>query len=239
MYYNKRFGLKFLNRALSGIDGATVLPWREYVCRKRGKNYSFDSYLKTHFPNAQRLLLRTDLHGSIPFEEWNYLPRPNLGARAPPPAKVRSVMRKTAINYMETFHKRTLWFLLHPVSRRKNYALYGSLYKFKRTNAKPFVRIGTSINSPNWRNRVLDQDFELFAHKNKIIRTLVNCGLSRKEAVAFHQTMVESYKKIRENEAKHGFLKTNDVWEASFAVPKKDKTIEFYDFLYRKGRRGY
>ncbi|MBI5635358.1 hypothetical protein HY993_00150 [Candidatus Micrarchaeota archaeon] len=61
-FFNKLEGLKFLKKT-----GVEVLPWRAYRHLSEAK--------PEHFPNAQRILVRTDLTGNNPHWMFRQLPR--------------------------------------------------------------------------------------------------------------------------------------------------------------------
>lgn len=218
MYYNKLFGLHTLEHALTGIDGAGVLPYQVYSNPKE--------ILAKHYRGFPRILIRTDTVVDAPEEYWMLLPRIDVDTSSGI-GYVRNTMQHLR-NYWQSIatppaRLRTITFIAHPVLPRKEYLANGRITALGQTLQTHLSR----TNSETWRESAI----------TTLAEVARNAGMSTEQQAATEQLISRARAALlRHVQASPEFNKT-DLWEASFTIRLENgrPRIEFYDFLRKPG----
>ncbi len=257
-YFNKVDGLKFLDHELEGIPGTRVLPYRVF---REPKDFT-----RGKLPPSPRLLLRSNLEGHTSPAEWNYLPRQD----AYPRGKTTKTEIRTGLEEMrgswksdvswlrrereraefamnversdpET-HLNSLHFIVRPVLRRDEYALYGSAI-ITAHDAQPTMEIRLrppNANEITWRQRIhkaglrhlLHDSLSIPPSQRSEVEPLIHESFpGQRDAIL--DALQTAIQRVHHRARLTGAVKPGETLELSFAIAKGDPTVEFYDLLRR------
>ncbi len=231
MFYNKLHGLKFLQRTLKGKRGVSVLPWRVYN--------SPDEFREEHFPNAQRLLIRTNLRGSLTHTIWTNLPREDVFEN-PKQAMHRMLeewKKKVATEYelrddLETSTAKpdSLHFIVHSVKPRIKYRANIRITHFSPGGPNPQIKIGRLVGNDVWR---LGTSWRSLTPECIFDELVDRVWLTRKQASIVTRKIQEVCKVLQEQLKREGLGHLK--FEASASISRDKPThLEFYDFLLKQ-----
>ena len=220
MLYNKLYGLEFMKGALKGVKGATVLPWRVY--------HSPDEFKPEHFPNAPRLLIRTNFPGNSTEVTHIVLPRSEICRRSNGKMLPRVKMREM-IRYYPTAPPQ---FIVHGVEPRSAYPL-----SIELRNSKGKIAIivqATDSQSTIW--KVSGRAVVVADNFKEAYADLVEHGkMSEKDATKLVGNLKCAYKAMLKKLRKDGHELKRVEFETSAALRiDKPTEPEFYDFLIKK-----
>lgn len=239
MYYNKLYGLEHLRKALHGTAGVSVLPWRVYRTP--------EEFQPEHFPKARRLLLRTNLDGSMNRMVWSNLPRGEAN-----PEKARKAMAALSRLWMdktlsessafllsrEATKPNSFHFIAHGVEPRENYPI-ACIAERQPGNLGWFFEVKKLYRTERlWRTPTPSE----YSYRATDLETLkstlhqLKTNLNKRQVNTLAQRIVRACTAIETHLKKQGVDLNKTVVETSLAVNKREPTTpEFYDLLLKTG----
>ncbi|MFH0713597.1 MAG: hypothetical protein V1722_03570 [Candidatus Micrarchaeota archaeon] len=231
MYYNKQYGLELLGKALNGVEGTSVLPYRVYR--------SPEEYNWRHFFGASRVLLRSNLDGSLEKTTWINLPR--MDAYRGLKTKVRKMfnywnrIKYTHARFSEPGQRDSFHIIAHRVELRRNYRVYLSLRHNEGKLKVNISNLNKRRDDRTWRQ------YHWFVDVNDLPRELARInGLKPKQAEQITERVKAAHEALIKELKAQGIDPKQTVFEASLATKNRSPTkLEFYDFLLKpKGDLG-
>jgi len=240
-FFNKLFGLKVLERALSGSAESRVLAWRVYRSPKGIRLNHFTDPNKGYEDagNVTHLLVRSDGKGDIPEDRWKTYPRRKYALNDPYYGGLASLAQlKREMSEDSKPFQPDIRYVVHGVRPMEDYVLQGRVL----FDGERFVlKLGHKTNEHAWRHwqSASEEDnrkaLEIALEKlNSNSEPRFNEPQKSSFRRKFMENLLASLDKIKAEIQKSGVHE----FEASFAVPalefeeKGEPVIEWYDLLH-------
>ncbi len=212
MLYNKLYGLELLDRAVKGIDGVSVLPYRVYR--------SPQDFKRSHWTGANRVLIRSNLNGDMSSHHWAMLPRKDVFVRVKSAVKQMFKEGRAAFPDRDDFH-----LILHRVKPRRSYNLSIGLFHDE-------LGLTVKFNGGSFRTKVWRMEMPIHVDFSNLAKNLQRRGFTENQARVIQARLTRAYGAIIREFKRRG-MKTKEIkFETSVTTRKSDPTrLEFYDLL--------